>query len=408
MTAIELFDRKPIENVICSLTTKPDKIIFVGDGESMKEFEPIYRKFLENRGLNIELEYRTICRNQVSSIVEVLSEIVEGEEECVFDLTGGEELVLVAMGIVFQKYQGLKNIQMQRFNLNNGVITDCDGDGNVIYSGVPEVSVAENVQLHGGRIRYETDGNDLSEEFMKDLRNLWGICKKDPKLWNAQINIFEMFDVLGLDNSSLEVKVNIAKLTAHLRNSGRRNVPIKGLLEALAKYNLIYNYSNNNAEIQFRYKNHQIKKCLTKAGVVLELMVLVTARGLKNEDGSSVYTDFKNGVYIDWDGRESGRDERDTVNEIDVILMKGMIPVFISCKNGNVGEDELYKLDAVVSRFGGVYAKKVLIATNLGKIPDSMEHFKQRAKDMKINLIDGVHELDDARFERVIRNLLHS
>lgn len=400
MTAIELFDRKPIENVISSLTTKPDKIIFVGDGETMKKFEPTYRKFLENRGLNTELEFRTISRNKISSIVEVLSEIVEGEEECVFDLTGGEELVLVAMGIVFQKYQGTKKIQMQRFNLNNGVITDCDGDGNVIYSGVPEVSVAENVQLHGGMIRYETDGNDLSEEFMKDLRNLWSICKKDPKLWNAQINVFEMFDVLGLDNSSLEVKVNIAKLTEYLRNSGRKNVPIKELLKALAKYNLIYNYSNNNVEIRFHYKNHHIKKCLTKAGVVLELMVLATAKRC------GAYTDFKNGVYIDWDGRESGRDERDTVNEIDVILMKGMIPVFISCKNGNVGEDELYKLDAVASRFGGVYTKKVLIATNLGKKPGSMEHFKQRAKDMKINLIDGVHEFDDARFERMIRSIL--
>lgn len=407
MTAIELFDRKPIENIISLLTTQPDKIIFVGDGEIMKKFEPTYRKFIEERELNIKLEFRTICRNSVSSIVKVLSDIVEGEEECVFDLTGGEELVLVAMGMVFQKYQGMKKIQMQRFNLNNGVITDCDGDGNVIYSGIPEVSVEENVQLHGGMIRYEIDGNDLSEEFVKDLKNLWNICKKDPKLWNAQINIFEMFDVLGLDNSSLEVKVNIAKLTEYLRNSGRKNVPIKGLLEALGKYNLIYNYSNNNVDIQFRYKNHQIKKCLTKAGVVLELMVLSVAKRLKNEDGSSVYTDLKNGVFIDWDGRKSDRYERDTVNEIDVILMKGMIPVFISCKNGNVGEDELYKLDAVASRFGGVYAKKVLIATNLGKKPGSMEHFKQRAKDMKINLIDGVHEFDDARFEKMIRSLVN-
>lgn len=408
MTAIELFDRKPIENVISSLTTMPDRIIFVGDGEIMKKFESTYCKFLENRGSNIKLEFQAISRNSVSSIVEVLSEIVECEEECVFDLTGGEELVLVAMGIVFQKYQGIKRIQMQRFNLNNGVITDCDGDGNVIYSGAPEVSVAEIVQLHGGMIRYETDENDLSEEFVKDLKNLWSICKRDPKLWNAQINIFEMFDALGLDNSSLEVKVNIAKLTAHLRNSGRKNVPIKGLLEALDKYNLIYNYSNNNIEIQFRYKNHQIKKCLTKAGVVLELMVLATAQSLKNEDGSSVYTDFKNGVYIDWDGRKSERYERDTVNEIDVILMKGMLPIFISCKNGNVDEDELYKLDAVASRFGGVYAKKVLIATNLGKKPGSMEHFKQRAKDMKIILIDDIHEFDNARFEKMIRNLVNS
>ena len=402
MTAIELFDRKPIENIISSLTTVPDKIIFVGEGKRMKKFEPIYRKFLENRELNIELEFRPVCRSNMSSIVDVLSEIVETEESCVFDLTGGEELTLVAMGIVFQKYQGVKEIQMQRFNLNNGVITDCDGDGNIIYSGTPAISVSEVVQLHGGMIRYEADDKDLSDEFVKDLYNLWNICKRNPRLWNAQINVFEMFDAIGSDKTSLEVKVNVEKLLEFQKNSGRKSVPIKGLLEALAKCKLIYQYSNNNQEIQFQYKNHQIKKCLTKAGVVLELMVLAVAKEC------AIYTDFKNGVYIDWDGKVASGGEKDTVNEIDVILMKGMIPVFVSCKNGNVEEDELYKLDTVASRFGGTYAKKVLIATKLGKKPGGVEHFKQRARDMKIHLIDGVHEFDDARFQKMIRNLGNS
>ena len=32
------------------------------------------------------------------------------------------------------------------------------------------------------------------------------------------------------------------------------------------------------------------------------------------------------------------------VNEIDVMMMHGMQPVFISCKNGSVETEELYKL----------------------------------------------------------------
>ena len=85
--------------------------------------------------------------------------------------------------------------------------------------------------------------------------------------------------------------------------------------------------------------------------------------------------------------------------------MKGMVPVFISCKNGQVGDDELYKLDAVANRFGSRHVKKVLIATYLGKKAQSMEYFRQRAKDMNITLIDGVHELDYDEFQRMIRNL---
>lgn len=66
-------------------------------------------------------------------------------------------------------------------------------------------------------------------------------------------------------------------------------------------------------------------------------------------------------------------EEKDTENEIDVVLMKGLTLIFISCKNGQVDDDELYKLESVTNRFGGLYAKKVLIATYLGKKTKSME-----------------------------------
>ena len=35
MTAVEFFDRAPIENAISSLTIVPDKIIFIGDKNDM-------------------------------------------------------------------------------------------------------------------------------------------------------------------------------------------------------------------------------------------------------------------------------------------------------------------------------------------------------------------------------------
>ena len=49
------------------------------------------------------------------------------------------------------------------------------------------------------------------------------------------------------------------------------------------------------------------------------------------------------GVHIDWDGTIHGGWGRDTVNEIDVLALKGYIPTFISCKNGNVDQMALYK-----------------------------------------------------------------
>ena len=70
------------------------------------------------------------------------------------------------------------------------------------------------------------------------------------------------------------------------------------------------------------------------------------------------------------------------------------MPVFISCKNGVVDADELYKLNTVALRFGGKYAKKVLVATSIPKEKESGKYLIQRARDMNIKLITDVQKFN--------------
>ncbi len=409
MTAIEFFDRTPVENIISSLTTVPDKIIYIGDGNTMESAKAVHKAFLENRGLNIALDYRSINRNSVNSIVHALTQIVAQEEQCVFDLTGGDDLVLVAMGIVFERFSH-KNIQMQRFNVSMGTVKDCDNDGNVLYNGAPTLSVEELIGLHGGAVNHKkTQSWELTEDFVRDVELMWDRCRSDPGLWNSQVAVMKETEAFVQKDGDGTVSFTVDILREHLRHVGVKYVPVTGLLAYLKEKKLVLDYQNRDQQVTFRYKNEQVKQCLQKEGNLLELKVLVTAQKAKRKDGTPTYSDSMSGVFIDWDGQfHSKRDkEKDTENEIDVILMKGLCPVFISCKNGSVEDDELYKLSSVADRFGGTYVKKVLIATYVGKQADSMEYFRQRAEDMNIELIDGVHKLPPEQFEKTIRNLLN-
>ena len=76
--------------------------------------------------------------------------------------------------------------------------------------------------------------------------------------------------------------------------------------------------------------------CLTKAGTLLELVTLLTAKNMKKPDGTPYFNDARTGVMIDWDGvvHNNKAGMVDTEYEIDVILMKGEVPEYISCKNG--------------------------------------------------------------------------
>jgi len=97
----------------------------------------------------------------------------------------------------------------------------------------------------------------------------------------------------------------------------------------------------------------------------------------------------------------------DTENEIDVLLMHGMVPVFISCKNGHVEMEELFKLGTVADRFGGKYAKKVLVATALTD-NISTQHLLQRAEDMGIRVVTELASMEEPELLRTIRNLWQS
>ena len=407
MTTVEFFDRSPIVNIVSSLTTVPDKIIFLGNDRAMSRYAPIYRSFLAQRRLDIQLEYRSICGLELEGIVDMLTQIVQAEPDCVFDLTGGKDLALVAMGIVYERFRD-KNVRLQSFNVRCGEVCDCAADGKELYRGCPSLSVRESIQLHGGMVRGDgTQDWVLTPGFIADVHAIWAICRQDPKGWNSRMNVLSSAVSRKVGATDLNVELSLSKLRARAKQVKENVTNIGRLLSQLYEAGLIENYSEWGDEITYRYKDVQIKKCLEKAGTALEMEVMVTARELM-QDGKPWYNDAMSGVAIDWDGRfHSMNDEdKDTENEIDVLLMKGVIPVYISCKNGQVEEVELYKLDTVARRFGGPVAKKALITSRLNMGESSLAHYRQRAKDMGIKLIENACDLEPEAFRQMVKDLI--
>lgn len=414
MTVIEFFDKTPIENAIGLLTMNPSKIIFVGDKDDMQKQEKAFNAFKEKINSKAEVQYRPIRKNQLSKIVEALSDIVENEEDIVFDLTGGNDLNLVAIGIVYQKYPQ-KNIRLQRFNIEGNTVTDCDNDGKVNYTGSPQITIEQNILLHGGIINNnKTHLWNLSDDFISDIEKMWLICKGNPGYWNSCCHVLDAANKKGFsqqNNAALAVCASISRLKHFLKTQKSEWCSVDSFLKQLQDKGLILDYSNDSECITYTYKNEQIKRCLIKAGNALELKVFNMVRNISRKDNSPIFNDAMNGVYIDWDGEVHGKRTsiKDTENEIDVMLMQGIKPVFISCKNGQVFQEELYKLETVAQRFGGRYAKKILVSTYADNNSDRREYFEMRAKDMGIHLISDVNTMNSdtqfiRRFNEIINN----
>ena len=181
---------------------------------------------------------------------------------------------------------------------------------------------------------------------------------------------------------------------------------LKSLARKLYFEGLILEHKIDEEEFFVTYKDEQVKRCLTKAGQVLEMKMSILLMNAKDKKGNLIYNDVVNGVYIDWDGKiHENSDIPDTANEIDVLAMRGTIPIFISCKNGKVSIDELFKLNSVAEQFGGQYAQKILLAPGLYKneLPQ-YEYLFQRAEDMHIRVIDSIrHDLNELSDEKIIK-----
>ncbi len=412
MTYIEFFDRRGVQNICTSLIDPPQRVIFLGDNSKlMNRHIAYYQRVFADRGLDIQFSCRSISKSNLQYAVQVISQIVEDYDDCVFDITGGEEMLLLALGTVCAQYPQ-KKIQIHKVNIHNNAIYDCDADGVTVCRQTPQLSVEENVRIYGGDVAYgameegRTYRWDMNEDFCRDIQRMWDICKADVRLWNVQINLLEAIESVGTAEG-LTTHVSRGVLEQQLQENGTKYKPVKGFISSLKKAGLLTFFDDGDDLITVSYKNHQVKKCLNKAGLALEMKMYLTAAQLQEQDGTPVYNDAMNGVVIDWDGRfhdEETENICDTENEIDVLLMHDIVPVFVSCKNGLFTAEELYKLNTVAQRFGGQSAKKVLIATSLNRMGPAGDYLRQRAADMDIRLEEDIQFLSDETLARKIKS----
>jgi len=308
------------------------------------------------------------------------------------------------MGMIFEKYQD-KNICMHRYNIFDKQVIDCDNDGFVLQGHDLNLSIEEHVNLHGAKIinaatgkKYSTFVWNYDEELKADIDEMWKINIQTPSKWNKMFTAISMYynraDVPDRSGNTFDANI----LSSEVRVD---------ILEALENKDLINRLSVNYGHVRFTAKNSQIAEALDKAGNVLELKILSLVKQLQ-QDG--LVNDVMSGVQIDWDGNihsdyNSDNIYHDTINEIDTIIMNGVTPIFISCKNGSVESEELYKLSTVSKRIGGKYVKKVLFKT--GKLNGNAgDYMKQRAKDYDIMLFDNLRYKTDEEILEILKKII--
>ena len=165
----------------------------------------------------------------------------------------------------------------------------------------------------------------------------------------------------------------------------------KDFLFALERADLIDDLRFREEEVLFRFPNETIRFWLRDIGSVLELQVYRAALM------ADVFDDVVLSAVVNWEG---GSTQRDFVtNEIDVVTVRGVRPMFISCKTSEVRTDALNELAVLRDRFGGAGSRAMIVTSAPSNA--SRVLMRKRAAELDIEVV----EWDDLPTNRLIGRL---
>ncbi len=382
MTIIEFLDSVSIHNALSTLLLSPERLVLLGaDAVQLDACKSRMEKIILSQHLPTRVEV-VVCAGKYPALIKALERILATYPDCAFDVTGGQDEMLVAMGVLSRKY----GIPMHTVDPAFHTLSPLDEGMAYPLPRSPRLSVSENITLYGGRITGSFTPPP-STDFWADVLDVWSVAKQDCGAWNTAISSLHHF-VRPEDAS-----VSLSRETVENKLSEKKAEALFFVLHALRDVGALTEYAEDSTHISFSYKSYAVQYALEKEGTALELYTYYAAYVYPGRD-NRLFTDGKVGVTMDWDNLMASYWKEDVLNEIDVFLMRGITPIFISCKNGFVDADELYKLSVVADRFGGPYAERMIVLTQ--HRPDAS--FLNRAKELSIRVIQNVHDIPTISF----------
>ena len=380
-TLIELYDTSPIRNVLSTVMFRPQEMILVCPPEIAED--PNQRRSLRDFFMYLDCPVKLtlipVTLLDAGKTERVLREVLESHQDCAIDIAGGTDAALFAAGVVSGEtpvftYSTRKNTFFEIKNAHFARSLP-----NNVHLDVRSCLMMAGGTLHPGRAE-----NDGLAERTEQIDRLFNVYSDFRPQWNRQINYIQKISssepgILEA-NGQLTEKAGNKKVDADIE-----------FFKALEQAGLILDLQCTDDRVSFRFPDETVRFWLRDIGAVLELQVFRACHA------AGCFDDVVLSAVVNW---QSGRIHRDSViNEIDVMAVQGIQPVFISCKTCEVHTDALNELAILRDRFGGKFARAILVTS--GMTEKTREPVRRRADKLGIELV----EWEDVNLESLTSRL---
>lgn len=393
-TLIELYDPKThLYNALGVMLFRPERVIFLIPEHSShvyNKFKEEYKRLWESHGC---MPSKTVCILTKTSDISLLSETILSicGENTIIDIEGGTPELYLAAGCVLANAPDgthcirvdFKDEKIYEFNHGAPTLTRRFTDEELSRIAV---SVEESIRMYGGEITRDSFTELLKKGMTRDE------IVKEARLFENAIEA----SVGRKWNDIVPERIRAhdpEKLTICIHETDFRHRDVKIAVSAIERAGLISKLHSSGSRIFYRCASPLVYSCFLKSGEALELYTLSLALSIEG------VTDARCGVSVSFYGNEGSSD-----NELDCIFIRGTTPVFVSCKNGRVNSDELYKFHTVSQQFGGNEYISLLVAPHFAASDEKYANLCDRAMLYRIALLTDFSEKTDAEAVEYLRS----
>ncbi len=392
-TLIELYDPGThLYNALGVMLFRPEKVIFLIPEHSShvyNKFKEEYKRLWHSRGCMPEKIVSVLTK---TSDITTLSETILGfcKNDTILDLEGGTPELYLAAGYVFANAPDGTRCLRVDFKDEKIIEYKC-GEPSSARAFTDEertrlsISVDECIRMYGGEITHDSYTSLLRKGM-----------SRDEIIREARLFYHALEDSVGRDwNDIVPERIHVHdqdSRTVYVNENDLRHRNVNRAVSALTDAGLIREIRIAGSRHIYKCASPLAYSCFLKSGEALELYTLSLALSI---DG---VTDARCGVSVSFYGSEGSSD-----NELDCIFMRDTTPVFISCKNGRVSSDELYKFHTVSRQFGGNEHISLLVAPHFRDSDEKSANIRDRAQLYRIAMLTKFAKKSDADATEYLR-----
>lgn len=368
-TLIELYDERPLENVMSTEMFRPERTVYICQNDMDGKEKKALAAYFAHRGLDTKLEFVSADRYSSKDVYNTLKAAVDKYPDCALDVSGGTDNALFAAGRLSAERElpvfTYSRKQNRYYGISNAPFAqklDC----------TIEYAVEDFFLMAGGSMREGRVDNAVLNSYLGYIDPFFAVYLRHRNDWGSMVSYMQRVSQIPKGEPVLlDIQGDYSVKGEH----GRRINADEALLSELEKIGFIRNLSiERGRSVSFSFMDSQVRTWLRDVGSVLELYVYKLCLD------SGVFNDVRTSAVVDWESNV----RRDSVtNEIDVMCVRGVTPMFISCKTCEVNTEALNELAILRDRFGGQGAKAAIVTTK-----NSTVVTRNRATELGIEVID--------------------